>query len=100
MGRSSTILRTGEIPPALSEGFPTGCSKIELGSLLGGESILVSLSSSLGQHDHLLLHGHLSALSLDKSVPWLVLAQVTALCWPPVFLRPKPAAFWQSQGNC
>eukprot|EP00091_Calanus_sinicus_P019931 TRINITY_DN51_c0_g1_i5.p1 TRINITY_DN51_c0_g1~~TRINITY_DN51_c0_g1_i5.p1 ORF type:complete len:149 (+),score=32.82 TRINITY_DN51_c0_g1_i5:28-474(+) len=36
----------------------------------------------------------------NHGMSWLVLAHVTSLGWPPVLLRPEPAAFWEGQSHC
>merc|ERR1719225_289392 len=52
----------------------------------------------LSSHTVDLLH-QVVAVGIDHGGPGLVLAEVTALCWPPVLLRTKPAALRGSTGN-
>merc|ERR1712013_575976 len=67
----------------------TGGLQVNVGSLLGGGSGLLDFLDSQGQVLSSCWHHGLSGL---------VLAQVTALCRPPVLLSSQPASLWQSQG--
>merc|ERR1719187_443457 len=71
------------------------------GSLWLSEVLLVGWggrSPHLSSHTVDLLH-QVVAVGIDHGGPGLVLAEVTALCWPPVLLRTEPAALRGGTGN-